>query len=60
MPNHDEWSRVSCLLVSSGSRSDEALGPMQKLWQLVWEVSFADLRFAKTDFSGVDVGDSLL
>jgi hypothetical protein len=33
---------------------------MQKPWQLVGKVtSFADLRFAKTDYSGVDVGDSM-
>ena len=33
---------------------------LQKPWQLVGKVtSFADLRFAKTDYSGVDVGDSM-
>ena len=46
--------------MSSESRSEEALGAMQKPWQVVSEVSsFADLRFAKTDYSGVDVGDSM-
>ena len=51
---------VPCLLVGSESRSGAVPGDMQKPWQLVGEVpSFADLCFAKTDFSGVGVGDSL-
>ena len=48
--------------MESEQRSDAALGVLQKPRQLVEEVSsfpVADLRFTKTDFLGVDAGDSL-